>query len=124
LQHHLPLSSPIVQNKLLHCNKTGHYNFQLCSRGCGIATALATLKPKPAVQVAVLPHHWPIKIPTLKYKLLHCNTTGHSQVQPCNTSCCIATSLATLNSNTAVQAAALQQHWPLSGPTLKYKLLH
>ena len=54
----------------------------------------------------------------------HCSTTGHSHVQPCSTSCCIATVLTTLPSNPAVQAAALQHYWSLSLPTLQYKLLH
>jgi hypothetical protein len=71
----------------------------------------------PAVQAAALQHHWPLSLLTQQFKLLHCNTTGHSQVQNCSKSCCIATLLATLTSNPPLQAAALQHHhWPLSRP--------
>jgi len=124
LQQHWPLSSPTLQYKLLHCNNTGHSQVQTCSTSCCIATPLATLKSNPTVQVAALQQHWPLSSPNLQYKLLHCNTTDHSQVQHFSTSCGIATALATLKSNSAIQAPALQNHWPLSSPTLQYKLLH
>jgi hypothetical protein len=87
------------------------------------ATLLAILTSKLAVQAATLQYHWPLSLSTLQYKVLQCNSTDHSQFKLCSTRCCIATALTTLIFNSAVQDAAMQQHWPLSLSTLQYKVM-
>ena len=121
LQHNWPLSSPILQYKLLHYNTTGHSQVQPCSTSCSFAIALVTYTSNFAVQTAALQHHWPLSTTTLQHKLLHCNSTGDSPFLLCSTSCYITIPLATFKYNRAIQATALQHHWPLSCPTLQYK---
>jgi hypothetical protein len=86
LQHYWPLSRPRLQYKLLHCNNTGHSHIQPCSTSDCTSTLRATLPSNPAVQAAAFQHYWPLSLPTLQYKLLHCDNTDNSQVQPCSRS--------------------------------------